>query len=276
MLKTHVRRKDKGLIAGAAGFALIVGIVGWWLIGEIALIICLALCTMLILGVCLEIYRRLTQQIQADYRQVESLFSIFSVIKANVPLPDTRGWASSPDLLKTISEIVISKSPQLVVEASSGVSTLIIAYCLKQTGKGEVISLEHDPEYAAANQSLILAHGLNDIATIAHAPLKEVEINNAKWLWYDLDRLKTEQPIDLLVIDGPPGVTQDLARYPALPLLYKRLADESTVILDDGNRKDEKEIVKRWKKEFNDIDYRFLQLEKGGFIINKRVKTENT
>lgn len=276
MLKTHIRRKDKGLIAGAAGFALIVGIVGWWLIGEIVLIICLAFCTILILSVCLEIYRRLTQQMHADYEQVESLFSIFSVIKMNAPLPYTRGWAASPDLLKTISQIIISESPQLVVEASSGVSTLIIAYCLKRIGRGKVISLEHDLEYAAVNQSLVLAHGLNDVATITHAPLKEVEINDAKWLWYDMDRLKTEQPIDLLVIDGPPGVTQDLARYPALPLLYGRLAHESTVILDDGNRKDEKEIVKRWKKEFNHIDYRFLRLEKGAFIINKRVKVENT
>jgi hypothetical protein len=76
-------------------------------------------------------------------------------------------------------------------------------------------------------------------------------------------------PIDLLVIDGPPESTQKMARYPALPLLFKYLLNESIIILDDGGRKEEKEIVEIWEKEFENISSEYLDFEKGAFLIKK-------
>ena len=94
-------------------------------------------------------------------------------------------------------EIIQQEQPDLVIEASSGVSTLISAYCLKSIGKGKIISLEHESKYAAISQELISTHGLQEIATIVHAPLKEYEIHGRQWLWYDISQLPLDEPIDL-------------------------------------------------------------------------------
>ncbi|MEN9518879.1 MAG: hypothetical protein RLZZ381_1467 [Cyanobacteriota bacterium] len=206
---------------------------------------------------------------EVSVEQIESLFSIFSTLKPQLPLPTTRGWAASPDLLKEIISLTHRHKPQLVVEASSGISTLIIAYCLQRLGTGKLISLEHESKFAQATQSNLSLHGLDDVATVIYAPLVEVEINGAKWLWYDLTKIEIPEAIDLLIVDGPPGTTQKLARYPALPMLHAKLSKEAIVLLDDGSRADEAKIVEQWMEELKMSHSEYLSLEKGAYLIHK-------
>jgi len=209
---------------------------------------------------------------EVSVQQIESLFSIFFTLEPKLPLPQTRGWAASPDLLKEIILLINRKKPQLVVEASSGVSTLIIAYCLQQLGSGKVISLEHKLEFPRVTQHNLSRHGLNDFATVIHAPLVEVEINNShnsQWLWYDLTDVEIPGEIDILIVDGPPGTTQKLARYPALPLMQEKLHRDAVIILDDGARVDERKIVEQWIEEFKMSHSEYLNLEKGAYCIFK-------
>lgn len=276
----RITKKDGVLILAASALLLAVALAGRQLLGEAAIVAVPVLCTMVLLAVIFEAYRRLSDELDQgqrkqaaqqdqDYRQIESLLSLFFTLKPSVPLPNTRDWAASPDLLKKIAETVLSEKPELVMEASSGVSTLVIAYCLKQLGRGKVVSLEHDEKYAEISRNLIKFHGLEDIATVLHAPLTAFENRDQTWLWYDTAGLKIEQPIDLLVVDGPPASVQRLARYPAMPVLYRHLNRQSTVILDDGRRADEKKIVALWEKEFGHLSSEFLELEKGAFVIHK-------
>jgi hypothetical protein len=281
-MKMMLTKKDTALVLGAAIVLLSVGVIGWVLLGDAAVImlsILFAVLATLVLVVILDVYRRLTDQYlnlrrsqesqrNAAYRQIESLFSLFFTIKPTLPLPEMRGWAASPDLLKKITEVILTETPDVVVEASSGTSTLVIAYCLKQLGKGKVVSLEHDAKHAAMSQRLISFHRLENIATVLHAPLTEIVINDQKWLWYNTEGLKVDRPIDLLVVDGPPGHLQALSRYPALPVLYRQLSKRATIILDDGRRDDEKKIVSRWEQEFH-ISPEFLNVEKGAYVIHK-------
>jgi hypothetical protein len=88
--------------------------------------------------------------------------------------------------------------------------------------------------------------------------------------------LKIDQPIDLLVVDGPPGNIQKQSRYPALPLFYRQLSDRSTIILDDGLREDEQRIVARWEREFDNLSIQFLSLEKGAYVIHKGSQRESS
>ncbi|MFC1883151.1 class I SAM-dependent methyltransferase [Thermodesulfobacteriota bacterium] len=203
------------------------------------------------------------------YKQVESLFSIFYTLRPHLPFPDSRKWAASPDFLKKIIEIIIEVRPQNIVEVSSGVSTLVAAYSLKKIGKGKILSLEHDPIHVSANKRLLSTHGLQDVAEIVYAPLKKISIGEGVWLWYDLDCLDFEGDIDLLVIDGPPGNIQKMVRYPALPLLFGRLSEKGVILMDDGNREDEQEIVKLWKKEFGQLKYEYIATEKGAYLIRQ-------
>ena len=279
-LDLHTTKKDYAFLIATLALLLAIGFAVLSLAGAAVIIVVPAVAAVLVLGVVLEVYRRLSedarrfeerhdeQQLQ-NYRQIEALFSLFFTIKPALPLPEMRAWAGSPDLLKKIAEVVLMDKPALVVEASSGVSTLVIAYCLKQLGRGTVVSLEHDAKYAAASERLVAFHGLQDIATIVHAPLKEVAIDSQKWLWYDSDLLQMSAPIDLLVVDGPPDSIQPLARYPAVPLLKQQLRTGAKVILDDSDRRDETEIVARWVKEFG-LSAESFAMEKGACILSVR------
>src|SRR5205823_13858007 len=134
--------------------------------------------------------------------------------------PPMRGWAISPDFASIIMSCVREHKPKLVLEVGSGVSTLVTAYCLQEIGEGAVVSLDHDKQFAAISAANVAKHQLQDIATVIYAPLKEVVIQDKSWLWYDTEYLRNLGPIDILIIDGPLGGTQRLARYPALPILF--------------------------------------------------------
>jgi hypothetical protein len=271
-------KRDWALIASAAIVLLFVNLVAGMFVDDIVVISSIA-STVLLFVVILALYRRIRSEQEAlqrslehkqdiNYRQLESLFSLFFTLQPRAPFPDMRDWAASPDLLKKIMEVMFKETPRLVVEASSGVSTIVIAYCLKQLGNGgRVLSLEHDAKYAAISQQLVAAHGLSDVATVVHAPLTDVEVNGQKWLWYNSAGISLDQPIDLLVIDGPPGSLQKLSRYPALPLLHGKMSHRSTIILDDGDREDEKTIASRWEREFTHLSSEYVPLEKGAFVL---------
>lgn len=211
-----------------------------------------------------------------DYYQIESLFSIFSLVQLRHPLPPMREWAISPDFAKQLIALIDQHQPQFIVEISSGISTVIMGYCLEKLGRGQILSLEHDERFAKISQANLHNHQLQDIATVVYSPLMPIEINGQTWRWYDLDTLslthKLPDRIDLLVIDGPPGDLQPLSRYPALPLLFQALSDNGIVILDDGDRADEQAIVQRWQQEFGLESERILN-EKGAFVLRRSIPT---
>ncbi|HEU4883640.1 MAG TPA: class I SAM-dependent methyltransferase [Longimicrobium sp.] len=267
------RFTGRGSLFAAAALALAVTVAAWFLPAR-AVLALLAGAAAVVMVMVAESDRRVNARLQRlsldarnDYRQVEALFSLFASIRPELPLPDTRGWAASPDLLKLTADTVLDRRPGLVVEASSGVSTLVIAYCLKRLGHGRVVSLEHDEKYLHLTRELIARHGLDSVATVVHAPLRTTRIAGAEWPWYDVDALRLDAPIDLLLIDGPPRRGHPLARYPALPLLFPRLADDAVVILDDGDREAETETVRRWEAEFEHLSAHHLPLEKGAWLL---------
>lgn len=101
------------------------------------------------------------------------------------------------------------------------------------------------------------------MATVIHAPLVKTLIDDREWLWYDITGFDSGgDKIDMLVVDGPPGNTQNVARYPAMPVLYDRLAGDCVVMLDDYNRKDEQQAVQMWKDKYSLRNVETLNLKK--------------
>lgn len=209
--------------------------------------------------------------INGKYKQLEILTSIYSTLDIKIPLPETGGWAASPDLLRKISETIFHKQPTIIVEASSGVSSIIAGYCLKKIGKGKIISLEHDILYVEKSRALIQKHQLEGYVEIIHAPLIEYQINNKEWVWYDISALKKTSSIDMIIVDGPPYYIQKLSRYPVIPLLYEKMSDNSILLLDDGARDEEKTMTKMWKEEFEHILIEYFPFESGAFVLNKKI-----
>ncbi|MBR9814931.1 class I SAM-dependent methyltransferase [bacterium] len=236
-----------------------------------------------ILVVLLNIALRVREQIESvgrrqlgDWQQLQHLAGLYSALDVRLPLPGMREWAASPDLLATLAMATQTRRPRVVVEASCGVSTLVIGYCLERLAAdghhGHVYSLEQSREYAVRCREQVSAHGLDKFVTVLHAPLRDHD--GIKW--YDMTELPEGLEIDMLVIDGPsPGQGSDeRVRAPAMPLLHNRLSDDAVVYLDDGDRLAERETVRIWQQEFPEWTAEYLTLEKGAWCLKRRVQDD--
>lgn len=181
--------------------------------------------------------------------QIEGLMALYARAGGLPSFPRSRNWAASPDMLHGLVNLVQVRRPQIVIECSSGLSTLVLANEMRRMGRGKVISLEHEGYYADATRAMLKAHGLEDWAQVLHAPLREVKINDWTGSWYDTSVLPDGERAQLLVVDGPPSTTSPLARYPALPMLVSRLAPGAVVVADDADRTDERTMVERWIRD---------------------------
>lgn len=212
------------------------------------------------------------RKLDNHFHQIESLLALYHSLPNLKLLPATRGWAGSPDFLLKISEVIRREKPAFVLEASSGVSTLIIGLALKLNGCGKVVSLDHDSLYASATKKIVEENLVGDVVDVRFCPLKPYDWSETDFRWYDIAGIDVLQKIDLLVIDGPPRYTQPLARYPAIPLLHDRFAERTIILLDDANRNDERVAVQKWiyfleRNNFRARIEHFENFEKGIAIL---------
>ena len=202
------------------------------------------------------------------FRQLEALHGLHLELDLKHSLPGTRGWVASPDFLLELARHALTARPAVVVECSSGTSTLVLARCMQRNGHGKVYSLEHDPLYAEQTRAQLRRHGLDDWAVVLQAPLSPLALGVEQWPWYQTAQLPPG-PIDMLVIDGPPMATRALARYPAGPALFQRMAAGASVFLDDAARPDELAILRRWATEFPAFAQVTLPFEKGCAVLTR-------
>lgn len=206
------------------------------------------------------------------FSQLESLLFLRDRLGLDQGMPYTRDWSAAPDFLKCIAEHTLAQPPRRIVECSSGLTTLVLARCCELNGAGEVISLENGAEYAQRTRDELARYALDGRARVLDAPLEPVEVDGERFDWYRLQELPAGS-IDMLVIDGPPGFIQRQSRFPALPLLHDKLADECTLFLDDAARPDERALVARWLALYPDFEHDYLDLERGCSILRRRRRT---
>jgi Methyltransferase domain len=212
-------------------------------------------------------WRARTQELERMIRSAEDGSIIASRLGAAAPLFGT--WAADADFAGTVAREV-EASPGLVVECGSGSTTIVIADRLRRAGSGRLVSLEHDAAFAAAAARSLAAAGLADVAVVVHAPLRRQTIGDRVVEWYE--RATVEEAIDgeigVLVVDGPPQVAP-WARWAALPVLHRRLADDFTVLLDDGRTRDTFRAVRAWLDEFSDLELYWLDTVKGTWLLKR-------
>jgi len=250
---------------GLAAFS----VAGWAMWGGIIFAAGLPLMLAVLLVVIIDMRHKITSEIETQnkrqFRQLDALLSIHAFIQGYQPLPSTRGWAASPDLLRILIDLIDEHQPQFIVEAGSGVSTIVMGHRLKQIGGGRILSFDHEIKYAEKTQRHITQHSLESICTVVHAPLTEHTLHEKKCPWYTLNS-QIHESIDLLFVDGPPYHIGTMARYPALPLLRSHLSNDALVVIDDGDRQEERQIVERWKDEYS-LDATYHNTEKGAYIL---------
>jgi predicted O-methyltransferase YrrM len=238
--------------------------------GASAALILLLLCG--VLATVVGLSQRIRGEIESRYRRTEALLALYSVIEPKSPLPAPRVYMASPELLRAVAASVIEIVPQCVLELGGGVSTLIAAYALQRNGSGRIVSLDHDEEYVKQANRMLRAHKLDHVAKVLHAPLTEMEVDGQQVHWYDTKPLAAEKlaMIDLLIVDGPPGKDQPMARYPALPVLVDRLSPRAWVLIDDASRPDETEMVRRWANAYPRFEVEALPTEKGTTYLKSK------
>lgn len=278
-----LRKKDILYVVAIIGLILCVSACIWTVDKQLALFTAVILVLFATVLTHLVAFRKtkdalaaLDTRRAADYRQIEAIFSLFATIQPRLALPKMRGWSISPDAANTIIGLIKENRPTFILEAGSGVSTLIAAYCCEKHGRGKIVSLDHEEEYAENTRKLIRQHGLESYASVIYAPLIQYDNEVVNQPWYDTSELSlTKRQIDLLIVDGPPQHTHSLARYPAVPLLYKHLSDEAVIVLDDYNRDDEKGIAKLWVEEFNDLEAEEMDTEHGTLVLRRKLRKDN-
>jgi len=217
-----------------------------------------------------HVYRlSIVEREQLQYK-TQVFNEIYKLLPVRAPLPPMTGWAATPELSAFLLKTIQKYRPATIVEIGSGITTLISGYSLEKFNiDGKIISFDHDPLFASKTEDEIKLHGLSDKVEIRIAPLKKVTIENEEWLWYSTDKIKFDQPIDLVVVDGPPVKTQKNARYPALPLLYDHLSENAVVVMHDTNRSEETAIINLWLEKFEDFTVEKFHSEKGITLLKR-------
>lgn len=224
-------------------------------------------------------------------KQLEAFSNLRSILDGRPRLPEMHGWPISPDFALVIFDLVATSHYDLVVEFGSGSSTALLAkaICLRKQGQHNTtstvqIAFEHLQEYAQRSQSLLASEGFDPSeVSIFLAPLVPYEARLGKtFQYYDCGPYLTTiasklrsvpKPRILAVVDGPPGITGPMARYPALPCLLEHFPGaQLEIILDDHAREEENLTGKQWQDDLRTLDIPFvateLSLEKGALLIS--------
>ena len=227
---------------------------------------------LLVISASIHTYRMVERRLVDHQRQVQSLNELTQLLPLRAPLPSLTGWAASPELLTQILMMVKTHQPTSVLELGSGASTIAIPYMLERWGHGSMTSIDHDADFAEKTRDFLALHE-HTSAKLFHCPLTSISVDGAEYLWYDLSHATLPKSIDLLIVDGPPLQTNPLARYPALPMLWDRLSDGAIILMDDADRTDEQEIVRRWSERYPiEVVERHASLK--GFLALKVRKSE--
>jgi predicted RNA methylase len=182
--------------------------------------------------------------------------------------PRLAGWTVLPDFAALIGD-QIHQGVNQVVELGSGTSTLLIAARLRWNGGGCVVSFEHDARFAERTRAALERLGLTDHARLVVAPIRRQHIESADVHWYDRDIVErhASEGTDLVIVDGPPGRVG--RRWPAMPVLYPCLADEATVVLDDGRRRAETRAAFAWHAGYAELELTWHDTVRGAWLLRK-------
>ena len=149
-------------------------------------------------------------------------------------------WSVEPEFLDCMLRW-LPETSGAVLECGSGLTTLVLAVATAGTGR-EVVSLEHDADWAARVRAALPAGGHN--VDIALAPIRSY----GDFDWYDGSAIERGGPFGFVVCDGPPGSTRG-RRYGFAPVMQRALAPGCIVLFDDINRAEERATIARWCDE---------------------------
>lgn len=196
-----------------------------------------------------------------NYRQGEYYSQLLNLLDFKLPIPATRSWAASPDVLLALFQSARATNPKVILDLGSGVSTLVLA---KSAPNARIISIDNSEEFAGKTRQMLAQHEIRNV-DLRVAPLTP---HSSGVDWYELSKFVDITDIDLLFIDGPPGSKNPIARHPALNELIQKLSPNATIIIDDTKRDGEQELAEKIALALPSHTLTFLAYEKGAAVIS--------
>ncbi len=179
-------------------------------------------------------------------------------------LPNLGSWKADTGLLTLVVDHILAAKPKMIVEFGTGASTLIIARALQKAGGGSFISFEQHPEFVEATRKWLADYGLS--ADLRAVPLRP---SPGGWpgLWYEHGTIS--EPIDFMLIDGPPWTIHPFTRG-AASSLFGQIGSGGTVMLDDAARPCERIVARRWRREWPGFESKLLKSGTKGTLVGRR------
>ncbi|MGH9416993.1 MAG: class I SAM-dependent methyltransferase [Terriglobales bacterium] len=174
-----------------------------------------------------------------------------------------RHWALSPDALLEILRDISARNGPRVIEFGAGESTLAIAAPLCRMGGGSPLTVEHNPDFAAAVQRRVERQGLADRTRAVIPPMR----NYPPWHGlpafrsYDLGGL--DEQFEVALVDGT-IVAEFGNATRAVPLIWclERPQNGASIFLDDANRPPERAIAKALRLDWTALEIEHCQPRK--------------
>lgn len=236
----------------------------------------------------------INREVKNAARQVQASAAVQHYLDTGELLPfhpESDTWPISPDFSYILLQLLETQDYDFVVEFGSGLSTVLVARSLdkldqKRQGKPPIrfLSFDHLPEFQGRTLDLLKQAGLDDRVELCLAPLADYSAPNGRTYPYyscqeRISAFVGAQSIAglkvLAIVDGPPAVTGEHARYPAGPILAQAFREVSLdILLDDLIREDEKQVAKFWEEEFHasgrSCKSRILKLQKEACLLQVR------
>ncbi|CAN5414851.1 hypothetical protein BH10PLA1_BH10PLA1_03390 [soil metagenome] len=184
-------------------------------------------------------------------------------------IPVISGASMQPANLSILLDFMDDLQPKKIVELGCGTSTFIVSAWLKHRPEGRLISFDHLSGWTDVCRKKLKAMDLADRVDLNIVPLVPTEAMGRKVPWYDLsDYDALLRDVDLLIVDGPPGIHTSMARFPAFHYFKSRMSASAAIYLDDGHREDEKTAAMEWGKARPDLQPTFFDTLTGCWVIH--------
>ena len=213
---------------------------------------------------------------QNTMKQIEAYLGLQSYLLGNTLPLKFHGWPISPDIALFIIQKIEVANYDLIIEFGSGTSTVLIAKAIEKNDKKhktEFVTFEHNQKFYDLTSQSLVSQSVEKYADLTYSPLEEYTYGEKEFLYYTCEKklkalAEKKHSKVLVLVDGPPGATGPLARFPALPYLLKYFSEETIhLILDDYIRDEEKEISRMWEKILKEKNISFqsdsIPTEKG-------------
>ncbi len=151
------------------------------------------------------------------------------------------------------------KSRSLGVTLQFGISsvTLHLAEALKSENAGKLCCVAEPSELLDELQLEIQKRGLESVVSLISAPLEAWNYlypdstDLALKRWFDAETLEQLPPLDWVVVDGPDWQAKPYTRYPALPSVLDKLAQNAEVWMLGSESQQVRSVVNAWCSDYS-------------------------